>query len=218
MQAAGPGSFVQGFIQTATSSFIDTTSGGSGGFAQGRAGNGGRIRVSGQGGFAQGNANTNDIIASASGAFAVGNASSGDILASAVNAAQFGPGTNSVANSLQVGGLGAAAGFRALATGQHGSPNIALTLGAGVTTFAASSNVMTITGDALANTIATITGGTAGQLLTLIFVDALVTITDDNAHTADSADLSAAFTSVDDTVLQLVYDGTSWYEVSRSAN
>ena len=50
-----------------------------------------------------------------------------------------------------------------------------------------------------ANTIATITGGVNGQHLTLIFVDGLVTITDDNTHGANSVDLSA-FTSADDTV------------------
>lgn len=33
-----------------------------------------------------------------------------------------------------------------------------------------------------------------------------------------TVDLSAAFTSADDTVLQIIYDGTSWYEVSRSVN
>jgi hypothetical protein len=93
-----------------------------------------------------------------------------------------------------------------------------LTLGAGATAFAVTSNVMTITGDGGGNTIATITGGLSGQRLTLIFVDALVTITDDNTHAANSVDLSAAFTSADDTVLELVFDGTSWYEVSRSVN
>ena len=93
-----------------------------------------------------------------------------------------------------------------------------LTLGAAATTFAADSNVMEITGDAGSNTIATITGGLAGQLLTLLFVDALVTVTDDNSHAADTVDLSAAFTSADDTVLQLMFSGTSWYEVSRSVN
>jgi hypothetical protein len=77
---------------------------------------------------------------------------------------------------------------------------------------------MTVTGDAGGNTIATITGGISGQELILIFVDALVTITDDNTHAANSVDLSAAFTSADDVVLKLVFDGTSWYEVSRSIN
>ncbi len=92
------------------------------------------------------------------------------------------------------------------------------TLGAGATTFAVTSNVMTITGDGGGNTVATITGASSGTLLTLIFVDGNVTITDDDTHGADSVDLSAAFTSADDTTLQLVYDSVSWYEVSRSVN
>lgn len=93
-----------------------------------------------------------------------------------------------------------------------------LTLGTGVTTFAVTGEAMTITGDALGNTIATITGGLTGQILILTFVDALVTITDDNTHAANSVDLSAAFTSADDTTLVVFFDGTSWYELSRSVN
>jgi hypothetical protein len=102
--------------------------------------------------------------------------------------------------------------------GRVGTPSSIVTLGVGATTFAITSNVHTITGDGGGNTVATITGGVDGQILTLIFVDANVTITDDNTHGADSIDLSGAFTSADDTVLQLVYDGTSWYEISRSVN
>ena len=80
---------------------------------------------------------------------------------------------------------------------------------------------MTLTGDGGGNTVATITGGQDGQLLTIIFVDALVTITDTDAHGADTVDLAGAatdLTSADDTTLQLVYDGTSWYETGRSVN
>ncbi len=102
--------------------------------------------------------------------------------------------------------------------GKTGTPNNALTLDTLATTFAVTSNVMTVTGDTGGNTIATITGGVDGQLLTLIFVDGLINITDDNDHTANSIDLSAAFTSADDTTLQLVFDGSSWYEISRSTN
>lgn len=102
--------------------------------------------------------------------------------------------------------------------GGFSTPATLLTLGVGVTTFSITSNVMTITGDSGGNTLATITGGSTGMLLTLIFVDALVTITDDNTHASNSMDLSAAFVSADDTVLQLVHNGTSWYEVSRSTN
>ena len=111
-----------------------------------------------------------------------------------------------------------AAGDVLLSDGAIGVANEAVTCGAAATTFAVDSNLVTVTGDAGGNTIATITGGVAGQLVTLIFVDALVTVTDTAAHTANTVDLSAAFTSADDTVLQLVFDGTSWYEVSRSVN
>jgi hypothetical protein len=93
-----------------------------------------------------------------------------------------------------------------------------LTLGVAATTFAATGTFMVITGDAGANTVATITGGSKGMLLTLLFVDALVTITDNKGTTADQVDLSAAFTSTADDTIQLVHNGTNWFEVSRSVN
>lgn len=93
-----------------------------------------------------------------------------------------------------------------------------VTLGVGVTTFAAVGEVMQITGNAGANVVATITGGVTGQLLMLIFVDGFVTVTDDNTHVANTTDLSGAFVSADDTTLRLLFDGISWYEISRSVN
>ena len=93
-----------------------------------------------------------------------------------------------------------------------------ITLGVADITFVTTGNVMEITGDGGGNTITTITGALSGQYLIIIFVDDKVTITDDNGHGANTIDLSAAFTSVDDTVLHLIYNGTSWYEVSRSIN
>ena len=76
-----------------------------------------------------------------------------------------------------------------------------------------------VTGDAGGNTITTITGGVAGQIVTLIFEDALVTINDDNTHGADSIDLVGANTTfADDATLTLVYAAGSWYEVARSIN
>ena len=104
------------------------------------------------------------------------------------------------------------------ATGRDGRTLTPSTLAAGVTTFAVTGEVMVVTGDVGTNTVATITGGLTGQELTLIFVDALVTITDTDAHGANTVDLSAAFTSADDTVLTLIFDGTSWYEKCRSVN
>ena len=76
-----------------------------------------------------------------------------------------------------------------------------VTLGVAATTFAIASNGMTITGDAGSNTITTITGATNTTILVLEFVDALITITDDNTHASNTVDLSAAFTSVDDAIL-----------------
>ena len=94
------------------------------------------------------------------------------------------------------------------------------TLAAAATTFAVDANVCIITGDAEGNTVATITGGVDGQLLTLIFVDALVTISNDDGHGANTVDLDGAnnFVSADDSVLQLVFAGGSWYKVSASVN
>lgn len=104
-----------------------------------------------------------------------------------------------------------------LSTGQVYSEFQAITLGSSVTTFQVTANRATVASPT-ANTIATITGGVEGQLLYLIFTNSNVTITDTNGHTANTVDLSAAFTSADDRVLTLLYDGTSWYEVSRSSN
>ena len=102
--------------------------------------------------------------------------------------------------------------------GAYSSVTNTTALGSGVTTFAAAGNNMIITGDVGTNTIATITNGRTGQRLLLLFVDALVTITDDNTHAANSIDLSAAFTSADDTILELFFDGTSWYEIGPTFN
>lgn len=99
-----------------------------------------------------------------------------------------------------------------------GSTPTAVTCAAAATTFAVASSSVIVTGDGSGNTIATITGGVAGVTVRLLFVDGLVTITDTDAHTANTIDLSAAFTSADDTILTIYYDGTSWYEVSRSVN
>ena len=79
-------------------------------------------------------------------------------------------------------------------------------------------NVVKLTGDAGANTLATITGGVSGMMLTILFADALVTITDTAAATADTVDLSAAFTSSANDTITLMYDGNKWFEVARSVN
>lgn len=112
----------------------------------------------------------------------------------------------------------APSGSDASFTGRLASTATTATLAAAATTIAETANVMTITGDAGANTIATITGGLSGQILTLIFTDALVTITDDATGNANTVNLSAAFTSTANDTLTLVFNGTSWREVARSVN
>ena len=94
-----------------------------------------------------------------------------------------------------------------------------ITLGAAATTFAVTTNVVQVTGDAGGNTIGTITGAKVG-LYTFIFTDANVTISNNDAHTANTVDLGASldFSSMDDMTLLLVYDGTSWYKVASTSN
>jgi len=122
--------------------------------------------------------------------------------------------TNTVTNALFVDSGAEVATWNV----PQGNGNTAVALGAAAVTFSAATNFVTVTGDAGTNTIATITSGTIGGTLVLLFTDALVTVTDNDTHSADSVDLNAAFTSVDDTTLTLLYDGTSWYELSRSVN
>ena len=112
----------------------------------------------------------------------------------------------------------APSGLDASFTGRLASTPTSSTLAAAATAIAVTANVMTITGDAGANTVATITGGLSGQILTLIFVDSLITITDDATATANTVNLSAAFTSTSNDTLTLVFNGTSWREVARSVN
>ncbi|MDP2607306.1 MAG: hypothetical protein Q8S00_32615 [Deltaproteobacteria bacterium] len=228
--ASGTGSFALGRAGN-TSNILAS---GSGSLAFGNANSSGNIASSGNGTFAFGNiagsanitagagagafaggscSTTFAITASAEGSFAFGKTDTAAIVASATNAVQFGPGTNSIANSLQVGTK-----WSARASGATGSGKESKTLGVGATTLAVTSSFVVVTGNGGGNTLADITGGFDGMRLVLLFVDSLVTITDTDAHTANTVDLSAAFTSADDTILELISDGTSWYEISRSVN
>ena len=91
------GSFAQGVGYNG-----DISSKGRGSFCQG-IGYYNTIETSADGAFAQGKAQGGYIKATNVGSFAQGNANTGNILSNASNAAQFGPGTNSQADSLQVG-------------------------------------------------------------------------------------------------------------------
>lgn len=90
-------------------------------------------------------------------------------------------------------------------------------LGAGVVTLAAASPFVKLTGHVDGNTVATITGGISGysQKLIIRFVDNKVTISHNAVHTANTVFFKAGvdYGSIADAVLELLFDGTSWYEV-----
>lgn len=105
--------------------------------------------------------------------------------------------------------------------GNLASTMTSTTLAASATFLEISSNVVKVTGDSGGNTLTTITGGISGQVLTLIFVDADVTITDNSSNSLHTINLSGAasnFTSSTNGTLTLVFDGTSWRETFRSVN
>ena len=93
------------------------------------------------------------------------------------------------------------------------------TLAASDTTFAITSNSITLTGDGGTNTLAIMTGAGIGNY-TILFVDGLITVTDDATNAANTIDLvgSSNLTSADDTILYVFFNGTSFYEISRSVN
>lgn len=88
---------------------------------------------------------------------------------------------------------------------------------AAATNFNVGSSYMVLTAQA-GVTIATIKGGREGMILTLEFTDANITITDTSTGALDTVNLSAAFTSSAEDTMQLIYNGTSWRELSRSIN
>lgn len=93
----------------------------------------------------------------------------------------------------------------------------AINIPSGATTFEVRGDVMVVTAD-VGVTIATITGGYDGRIITLVFTDANVTITDTGTGVNNTVNLSAAFTSTAEDVLQLVFTNRSWREVTRSTN
>lgn len=91
---------------------------------------------------------------------------------------------------------------------------------AGDLTLGADGNTFHITGTTTINAITT-TNWQAGSEIILIF-DASVTVKNNTAGGASTAVMllagAADFAATANDVLKLVYDGTSWYEVSRSVN
>lgn len=67
-------------------------------------------------------------------------------------------------------------------------------------------------------TITAFEDGRVGQVLTLIFKDGNTTIQDASVAGVIQLAGGADFTPTADDVLVLIFDGTSWYEISRSLN
>lgn len=93
---------------------------------------------------------------------------------------------------------------------------VQFTIPTGATSFQVASDYMVLTG-AAGVTIATIVGGKEGQILTLSFTDANITITDTGTSAADTINLSGSFVSTANMVMELLFDGTSWREISRAS-
>lgn len=64
--------------------------------------------------------------------------------------------------------------------------------------------------------LATITGGVLGQVITLVFDDAVVLTDTAYGGAANTLALSAAYTSTAGSTITFVYDGNQWTEVARS--
>lgn len=96
--------------------------------------------------------------------------------------------------------------------------NQAVTLGAAATTFAATSNFITLTGDGGGNNLATITGLPGPCLVSIVCTDSNVTFVDNNSHTANTFDLPANLPGADDQTFLFHFDGTSFYFIYGSAN
>lgn len=69
------------------------------------------------------------------------------------------------------------------------------------------------TANTAATTITTFDDAQTGQEILLVFTDANTTVAE-----TDNIKLSAAFTSTADDTMRLIFDGTSWFELSRSVN
>ncbi len=123
------------------------------------------------------------------------------------NHADFGAGKVVIANDGDITSVGAIA-----------STKVDYAFAPAETTLTVSNNFVRLAGDAGGNTISEIIGGVSGQILTLLFTDALITITDTNSATANTINISSAFTSTANDTLTLIFDGNKWFEISRSIN
>jgi hypothetical protein len=128
------------------------------------------------------------------------------------------PPATKILNMSTTGEMGFDANVYFTNTSKIASTVQAVALVLGDTKFTVTRNVATVTTNALSNSITKIEGGISGMTLSLIFKSANVTMVDNALHGADTMQLKGNIVSAPDTTLTLVSDGTSWYEITRSAN
>lgn len=105
IRASGIGAFAMGRVAESTGADAGVISSGNASFAFGRAVDA-EITASNDASVAMGYAATNGITSSGEGSFAQGKSDTGSIAATADNSVQFGPGTNALADTVQIGGAG----------------------------------------------------------------------------------------------------------------
>ncbi|KKK68484.1 hypothetical protein LCGC14_2943580, partial [marine sediment metagenome] len=105
---------------------------------------------------------------------------------------------------LVAGGLDVTAGTSTFADSANVASTATMTLPAG--------NLFHITGTDAITTMNTCNAANNGRLVTLIF-DAVLTFTDGN-----NLKLAGDFVTTADDAIQLICDGTNWYQTSRSVN
>ena len=91
----------------------------------------------------------------------------------------------------------------------------------GATSFNSENKSLTLLNDSLGlGPLDTITGAEAGQKIVIIFQTG-ITVTDNDSASLNTINLegtSTDFSADQYDTLELIYDGTSWYEISRSVN
>jgi hypothetical protein len=91
----------------------------------------------------------------------------------------------------------------------------------GATSFNSENKSLTLLNDSSGpGTLNTITGAEEGQKIVIIFQDT-INVTDNDSASSNTINLQGSttdFAAGQYDTLQLIYDGTSWYEISRSVN
>ena len=83
----------------------------------------------------------------------------------------------------------------------------------GDTTPSVAGGVCFATNNTGATTITTFDDGASGQRITIVFTDANTTLTD-----GGNLKLAGGFTSTADDTMELIFNGTTWFELGRSVN